>query len=378
MPRKPKPPPEQKPERRTYGSGSIVERPNGRYQAAAYTDAGRRVTRTFDTEKQADAWLVRTRAKRLDGTLEFVDNRLTTGELLDWWYETYCSMRTTNTRASYRWGVKVLAAPLRAIPAARLRVDQVQRRINELHEAGRGDSTIRVLVVVLNQAFTRGVADLHLPRVPTTGLRFPEKTWKPAPSWTLAQAQAFLAVAEHDELALFWSLLLSTGMRQGELRGLCWEAIDLEAGIINVWFTCSRDGRTLGLTKNKRRRALRVDAQLIEALKRRREAWPAPARGYVFPFKGHGFTGNAIRLRFAALVARVPKLPRLTPHGARHTAASVLRDQGADLKDVQEILGHASITTTSNTYVHTPAERQGEALSRLAAALSKRPASGDQ
>ncbi len=374
MPRKPKPPDD---DRRRYGSGSVVKRPTGRYQAQLYAEDGRRVTRTFDTRRQTEDWLTRTRARKLEGTLELVDARLTTGELLDWWYETYCSMRPASTRVSYHWGIHTLAAPLRPIPAARLRVDQVQRQINQLHQAGRSYSSVMVLVVVLNQAFSRGVADLHLPRVPTVGLRLPQKTWSAAPSWTIEQAAHFLDVAQHDELALFWRLLFATGLRQGELRGLRWEAIDFEVGTLNVWYGLSSDGKTLGLTKNRRRRTLRLDAPLLDALRARRSDVGEPEKGYVFLNGQHTLTGQAIRLRFARLV-EAAGLPHLTPHGARHTAASGLREQGADLKDVQEILGHSSVTITAGIYINSPAERQRVTLGRLSAALAKQPASGDQ
>lgn len=369
-------PPEPEP-KRSYGAGSITKRPTGRYQAQCYTEDGRRLTRSFDTRRRAEDWLAQARAKRLAGEFDQVDQKRTTGELLDWWLETYCATRPGATRASYTWGIKTLAAPLRSIQATRLRVDQVQRVVNELHEAGRSYSSIMILVVVLNQAFTRGVVDLRLPRVPTVGLRFPEKGWKVAPSWTIGQARAFLAHVEHDELALFWRLLFSTGLRQGELRALHWEALDFDASILHVWYGLSSNGKTLGPTKNRRRRSLRLDAPLLEAIQARRVEQGSPETGYVFLNGRRTFTGGAIRLRFKKLVAAAG-LPALTPHGARHTAASGMREQGADPKDVQEILGHSTLAVTMNTYVHSPAERQAATLQRMADALAKPPPSGDE
>jgi integrase len=76
-------------------------------------------------------------------------------------------------------------------------------------------------------------------------------------------------------------------------------------------------------------------------------------------------------------VARA-ELTDLTPHGARHTCASVLREQGADLKDIQEILGHSCLRVTSDLYTHNPASRQAGTLRRMANALRKGPETGDE
>lgn len=369
MPRRPKPP-----QRRDYGAGSIVKRPTGRYQAQCYADDGRRLTRTFDSRRQADDWLTRQRARRMAGDLEPGDTKLTTGDLLDWWLDTYGPTMPLSTRRSYAWGAEQLAAPLRTVPAARLRVDRVQRLVNELAAAGKGISTLRVLRAVLRQAFLAGIGANLVQRQPTEGLRMPGVTWREPPAWNAEQARTFLELAEHDPLALFWRLLFGSGMRQGELRGLRWEAIDWEHGILHVRTGQSDDGKRLQLTKNRRRRPLRLDERLLNELRDAYEAAGEPTVGHVFVTDhGRALRGDVIRAQFAALVHRAD-LPRLTPHGVRHTAASVLRDEGADPKDISEILGHSSIKLTLDLYSHTGSDRQAGSLRRMADALRKRGA----
>ncbi len=160
-------------------------------------------------------------------------------------------------------------------------------------------------------------------------------------------------------------LAVHCGLREGELLGLKWEDVDLDAGSLQVRRTLSetRTGHKFEPPKNGKGRRIKLTARATEALKRHRklqlkermrlsELWED--HGLVFPNRV-GKTKNAKALTsrsFKPLLERagLPKPVRV--HDLRHTCATVLLSKGVHPKFVQELLGHANIAITLDTYSH--------------------------
>ena len=145
-------------------------------------------------------------------------------------------------------------------------------------------------------------------------------------------------------------LLYSTGIRVSELCGLDLEDIDRARNTIRVF------------GKGRKERTVPLGAPALKALDR----WIDQSRGkYLGSTSGLalflGARGKRIDPRtvrevvYTALQA-LPNAPRVGPHGLRHSAATHLLERGADLRTVQEILGHASLATTQ-IYTHVSEER---------------------
>jgi len=154
-------------------------------------------------------------------------------------------------------------------------------------------------------------------------------------------------------------ILYSTGCRVGEVQGLALKAIDLEAGVVRV------------LGKGRKERLAMLGEPALRAL----QAW-LPARAQLLrelqrPDPGALFLnrfGTPLSARWLfhtvvqrALAAGIPT--RLTPHGLRHSFATHLLDRGADLRTVQELLGHARLVTTE-IYTHVSIGRLREVYDR--------------
>ena len=146
-------------------------------------------------------------------------------------------------------------------------------------------------------------------------------------------------------------LLYATGIRVGELVGLDLDDVDRERNVVRV-FGKGRKERIGAVRPPGRPRAgLLAQARPPEP-GRSRAAGPrcssAPA--------GSGSTSGRCATMVHRRIADVPGAPDIGPHGLRHTAATHLLEGGADLRSVQELLGHASLATTQ-LYTHVTTDR---------------------
>jgi integrase/recombinase XerD len=148
-------------------------------------------------------------------------------------------------------------------------------------------------------------------------------------------------------------LAYSSGLRLAELRGLRLEQLHLDAGFINV------------VGKGNKERVVPVGRKAIVALQRYLDAGRPKlvtprSPGVVFLTKrGTPFAAVTLWLRIKQRVRRAGISRNVTPHMLRHSFATHLLENGADLRVIQELLGHANISTTE-VYTHVAGARLGE------------------
>ncbi len=145
-------------------------------------------------------------------------------------------------------------------------------------------------------------------------------------------------------------LLYATGMRVGELVGLDVDDLDHDRRVVRVF------------GKGRKERSVPYGAPAAHAL----GAWLRDGRPHLaregsgaalfLGSRGGRLDPRAVRTLVHARVAAVPGAPDIGPHGLRHTAATHLLEGGADLRSVQELLGHASLATTQ-LYTHVSTDR---------------------
>jgi integrase/recombinase XerC len=161
-------------------------------------------------------------------------------------------------------------------------------------------------------------------------------------------AEGDSALALRDRLIL--EMLYATGIRVAELVGLDIDDVDRGRRVVRV----------LGKGAKERSVPYGVAAErALEAwLRRGRPELAAPASGgaLLLGVRGGRIDPRAVRAVVHRAVATVPGAPDIGPHGLRHSAATHLLDGGADLRSVQELLGHASLATTQ-LYTHISVER---------------------
>ncbi|HZB47523.1 MAG TPA: tyrosine-type recombinase/integrase, partial [Mycobacteriales bacterium] len=155
-------------------------------------------------------------------------------------------------------------------------------------------------------------------------------------------------LGRRDRLVL--ELLYATGIRVGELVGLDVDDVDRHRRVVRV----------IGKGDKERTVPYGVPAEraLEDWLQHGRPGLATAQSGpaLVLGAKGRRVDPRTVRRLVHEHLARLPGAPDLGPHGLRHSAATHLLEGGADLRSVQEILGHASLSTTQ-IYTHVSVER---------------------
>jgi integrase len=180
-----------------------------------------------------------------------------------------------------------------------------------------------------------------------------------------AETRKLLEAADGDRLEALYVLAVHTGMRQGELLALRWQDVDMENTVVSVRRTLTRSGGRVafGEPKTKKsRRSIRLTPQAVEALRShlKRQLRDMEILGDRYRDQGLIFTtdtgapinpSNLRQRSFASLLKR-SGLPHMRFHDLRHTCATLLLSRGVHPKFVQELLGHATIAITLDTYSH--------------------------
>jgi integrase len=313
------------------------------------------------TRKEVAAKIAKAISDR-EGGLTFDAKNLTVGKYLDSWLTD--SVRDTVRLTTYQGYERIVRLHIRpalgGIKLDKLTPVHVRGLYRERLEAGLSPRMVQLVHVTLHKALKQAVNDGLVPRNVTEAVKSPRPVKKEMEPLGPAQARALLRAARGERLEALYALAVSTGMRQGELLGLKWEDVDLEAGTLQVRRTLSTatgGGVSFGAPKTaKSRRNIRVPKLALAALRRHRKAQLEERMKLCGLWQDYGLvftTGVGTPISRADLITRSFKpllkkanLPDIRFHDLRHTCATLLLAKGVHAKLVQELLGHSTIAVT--------------------------------
>jgi integrase len=377
-----------RPRRRRNGEGTVYgPRKDGRYVGAFYaptsTGTYKRVYVYGKTWEQARDRLIEEQAKTGRG-IPVPAESWKLGPYLDNWLESVIkATRRPATYALYEMIARLYLKPgLGSYRLRHLSVSHVQRFLNAQLAGGQSLRNVHMMRQVLSAALTRASREDLISRNVARLAELP--TWEPAEvrSWTADEALAFLRASRADPLYPAFILLLVYGMRRGEVLGLRWADVDLDAGVIRVRQQLQRVSGSLQSGPVKTRAGNR-DLPIVElarvALIARRQKQAAdrevfgPAwldTGLVFTTRSGLPLEPRNLVRSFRRICDDHKIRVIKVHHLRHTTASLLKKLGVPPRDTQMILGHAQFTTTMQIYTHVDDEARSRALTGLNDLLS--------
>jgi integrase len=353
--------------KRSNGEGSITRRKDGlymaRYTVQTATGTKRKTLYGKNREDVAEK-LVDALSNRNQG-LVFDAGSQTVGEYMEQWLQTSAreSVRES-TYESYRNQVRRYVVPaIGRVKLKRLSAMQIQGMYRAMLDRGLSPRTVQYAHAVLHRALRQAVRWGLVPRNVSEDVDRPRLRPEEIRPLNRHQARHLLNTAGEsgDRFEALYVLALHTGMRPGELLGLKWEDVNFDEGGLQLNRALAGKNLTAPKTKRSRRR-IDLSTASIAALKAHRKRQLEERMQKAGLWRDHGlvfpstvgtplFHRNVVRA-FKNLLKRagLPQSTRL--YDLRHTCATLLLGSNVHPKYVQELLGHASIALTLDTYSH--------------------------
>lgn len=234
---------------------------------------------------------------------------------------------------------------------AKVGVVDLRRYLVALRTRGLAKSSAARQVASIRSFFRFLCREGYLSSNPATGLPAPKQDRKLPIFLGVPDVIKLLEAPSGKDLAslrdrAILELLYSTGARVSELVSLRVQQVDLLGGVAKV------------AGKGKKERLVPIGAPAVQALHRYLEArgGTPPASPVFLNVAGGRLTDRSVRRIVEKYLRQAAVRERVSPHTLRHSFATHLLDRGADLRAVQELLGHASLSTTQ-IYTHVSTER---------------------
>ena len=348
------------------GMGSIRKRPDGRYEAR-YTGSDGKQHSVYGKNPKAVGEALRAATHSVDNGSWLEPSTLTVAQWLKVWLTDYSADTAERTVAKNR-GIfdRHFIPVLGAVKLADLGPVHVQRVLGALKRKGLAESTVKNYMAVFSAALNQARKSKLIHDNPAADVALAGTPKKEFHIVDRQQLPAFFEAAKATRCPAELQFMILTGLRLGEVAGLRWIDVDLDAGTVNVRQQLRPKNKKMQrftLPKYKKTRLIHVPPQVVAILKdqRKRQAEQRLAAGknwieddlsagLVFrQRRGQVHGGHTISRAVTAAGVAIG-IPELHPHDLRHSYAVAALRAGADVKTVQHNLGHKTAKMTLDVY----------------------------
>ena len=324
---------------------------------------GKAIVHSFRRKSDAVTWKARMigeRQKQIATGVTY-SPRLKFKEFAECWYEEKVKIRNKRrTQESYRHYLDHYLYPIFAkTPLLNISHHQVNALIARLRDKGLSNKTINGVVDSLKTILNVAVRWDYIPRSPLFGFQSLKINPKAFMYWSKTEIFQFLRANITNPLYPLFVVAVNTGMRKGELLGLCWDRINLVQNQIEITRSLNRYGLQES-TKTYEKRVIPINyevKQVLTTLLKKQQSLK-----YVFATEnGEPLSYNHIGIDFvkAQKLSGIASIIRF--HDLRHTFASQFVMGGGSVYTLQKLLGHTTVEMTMR-YAHLANDYLQEAV----------------
>lgn len=349
-------------------ASGCVRNINGHYYIKITDDSGKQTSRSVKKELGLNRPATKSEAEKLlakklaeiDYSGIAYDARITLSEFLEQWLDAKQHDIDSDTLIGYKRNIANHILPyLGDTRLDKLKKITLQKYVNELSKEA-GTRTVNYTLMILKQALGQAVEWELLVKNPADKLMYEKYEAPEQVIWTDEEFARFLKFAQSSRFYPIYILLITTGMRRGEILALEWTDIDFETNTLSI--TKSLNAERIikkAKTPTSVRNLIIPDfvADILKEYRTQQKKWfmasgIRPEHNAIFTASNGAYLFPRNVLRTFKQDCQEAGVPIVNLHSLRHLHVSVLLDEGVDIKRIQHQVGHAKPSTTVNVYSH--------------------------
>lgn len=383
--------------RRVKGEGTIRKRGNN-YEGRVTVDVNgkkKQISVYGKTQRSVVEKMQELRRKR-DDNYFIENNNVTLEEWIKEWMRIYKRPYISpRTYQGYVEKSKTIIEHLGNMQLQKIELYHLQKFISELQEKGKSPKSLRHYYSILKMCFDDAIMCRLMVMNPTKNLKLPSMRRKELNIMTKEEQQVFEGFMKEHTMGTAYIVLVNTGLRAGELSGLTWNDVDFDNKSLYVrrgmqkittyddeFNKVSRERKITDVKTENSYRVVPMLDKVVRILKEYKEKVIKEQNelaelgtgfsedDFIFKTKSNNPITSEYLRKHCQQICESHNFRKVGIHELRHTFATRSIEAGIDLRVLQEILGHASYSTTADIYVHILGKVKLSQMNRLEAYLN--------
>ena len=378
--------------RRVKGEGTIRKKGNG-YEGRITVEVNgiRKQVSVYDKSQRVVVEKMQELRKKRDDNYYIENKNITLEEWLKEWMKVYKKPYISpRTYQGYVEKSKTILEHLGNMQLQKIELYHLQKFISDLQNEGKSPKSLRHYYSIFKMCFDDAIMCRHISLNPTRNLKLPSMRRKELNIMTKEEQLVFEGFMKKYRMGTAYIVLVNTGLRAGELSGLTWKDVDFENKALYVrrgmqkittydddFNKVKRERKVTDVkTENSYRVVPMLDkvVKILQEYKKKVQAEQEKLAelgegfkddDFIFKTKyNHPITSEYLR-KTCQGICKSNNFRKVGIHELRHTFATRSIEAGIDLRVLQEILGHASYSTTADIYVHILGQVKLSQMNRL-------------